>query len=219
MPLDILGLGLPRTGTKTLKKALEILGYQKCYHMYELRIHPEHISYWEAASDGAEVDWEKLFTGYCAATDYPAAYHWRTLLKRYPNALVILTVREPAAWYRSAKETVFKIANNIPNNNSPLAQRRRLWKRDMSKWLGEETDNAQLMLKKFAEHQQDVQSIVPTEHLLIYDVREGWEPLCSFLSKDIPNREFPWTNTTTDFLERQTRQELESYRDFDTSKK
>ena len=212
MSLDIIGAGLPRTGTKTLKKALEILGYRKCYHMYELGIHPEHIHYWEAASEGAEVDWETLFAGYRATTDYPAAYHWRSLLKYYPNAVVILTVRDPAQWYRSANETVFKIAEEIPPNNSPLAQRRRLWKRDMQKWFGEEIDNIELMLQKFEEHQKNVQNGVSAERLLIYEVSQGWEPLCSFLSQDIPDLEFPFENARADFLKRQTRLEVESYR-------
>ncbi len=168
------------------------------------------VSYWEAASNGVQVDWEVLLAGYRATTDYPAAYHWLSLWERYPNAVLILTVRDPATWYRSAKETVFKIAEQIPLDNSPLAKRRRLWKRDMHQWFGEEIDNAELVLQKFEEHQKHVQSVVPAEQLLIYEVRKGWEPLCSFFSKNIPDIEFPWENTTADFLENQTLLELKS---------
>ena len=95
MPLEVIGAGLGRTGTLSLKVALEELGFGPCYHMIELFGHPEHVELWEAASEGKPVDWEGLFGGYRATTDWPACSFYRELMQRYPDARVILTVRDP----------------------------------------------------------------------------------------------------------------------------
>ena len=106
--LKIIGAGFGRTGTLSLKVALERLGYTKCYHMLDLPSNPEHISYWEAAARGEPVDWPALFTGYQAIVDFPGCHFYRKLLDQYPQAKVILTTRDPDKWYTSALETILR---------------------------------------------------------------------------------------------------------------
>src|SRR5262245_55962758 len=109
MGLRVICAGLSRTGTFSLKRALEQLGVGRCYHMHELFGHPEHAAQWERAARGEAVDWEGLFAGYAAAADAPACLFWRELCEFYPDAKVILTVRDPSEWYASMRSTVVEV--------------------------------------------------------------------------------------------------------------
>src|SRR5215212_7838314 len=110
MSLEVIGAGFGRTGTMSLKVALEQLGYGPCYHMVELFEHPDHVERWEAAVRGEEpVDWEEVFAGYRATVDWPGAAFYKELSERYPEAKVILTVRDPDRWYESARNTIFTL--------------------------------------------------------------------------------------------------------------
>src|SRR5438094_934614 len=108
MAIRVIGAGLGRTGTLSLKAALEELGFTQCYHMIELLMHPEQVTYWEAASAGQPVDWDALFEGYQAVVDYPGCMYYRQLMEQYPEAKVLLSVRDPEKWYESARETIFQ---------------------------------------------------------------------------------------------------------------
>ncbi|MGH8933214.1 MAG: sulfotransferase family protein [Egibacteraceae bacterium] len=102
--LEVIGAGFGRTGTLSLKTALERLGFGQCYHGIELMRHPEHLPLWEAAVAG-EPDWAQLFAGYRACVDWPGVHFWRELVDAYPDAKVVLTVRDPRRWYASARNT------------------------------------------------------------------------------------------------------------------
>jgi hypothetical protein len=106
MALEVIGAGFGRTGTKSLKAALEELGFDPCYHMSELFGHPEHVELWEAAARGKSVDWNELLGGYRATTDWPACSFYEELMQSYPDAKVILTLRDPNRWYESTYNTV-----------------------------------------------------------------------------------------------------------------
>ena len=107
MSLKVIGAGFGRTGTKSLKQALEDLGFGPCYHMVEAFAHPEHVPVWEAAAQGEPVEWEDIFRGYQSAVDWPAAAFYAQLMARYPDARVILTVRDPDRWYESVLNTLY----------------------------------------------------------------------------------------------------------------
>src|ERR1700761_2008202 len=111
MPLDVIGAGLGRTGTLSLKEALETLGFAKCYHMIEALPHADHIRLWDAASRGEPVDWERLFDGYRATVDWPGCSFYREFMERYPDAKVILSVRDADRWYDSARATIYYVRN------------------------------------------------------------------------------------------------------------
>jgi hypothetical protein len=95
MTLKVIGAGFGRTGTSSLKQALEDLGFGPCHHMTEVIAHPQQVPVWEAAMNGEPVEWEDVFHAYQSAVDWPSAAFYEPLMERYPDARVILTVRDP----------------------------------------------------------------------------------------------------------------------------
>jgi hypothetical protein len=211
--MKAIGAGFGRTGTLSLKVALERLGYTKCYHMFDLPSNPEHISYWEAAARGDSVDWPSLFTGYQAIIDFPGCCFYRKLLDHYPQAKVILTTRDPEEWYASALKTIYKpkpsleliltIVSRIPFSRKV----RRLPKvmltinRIVFKgFFDGRFKDKQHALAVYQRHYDEVLQTVPPQQLLVYSVKEGWGPLCTFLEVSVPPDEpFPHANTGGDF--------------------
>ena len=126
MALSVIGAGFGRTGTLSLRIALERLGLGPCYHMLEVFEHPEHIEVWNRAADGREVDWEALFRGYRSAVDWPVCAFYQELASRYPEAKVILTVRDPERWYRSAVDTIFPVMTGPPADDPVAAAQARM---------------------------------------------------------------------------------------------
>lgn len=113
MTLEVIGAGFGRTGTMSLKVALEELGFEPCYHMSEVFTHPEHVELWRAAAQGEPVEWEQIFGGYRATVDWPACTFYGELMENYPDAKVILTVRDPQRWYESAYNTIYTIDRRV----------------------------------------------------------------------------------------------------------
>ena len=106
MGLDVIGPGFGRTGTNSLKLALEHLGFGPCHHMFEVRDKPEQLPHWEAAANGEEMNWHAVFDGYRSQVDWPGARFWRELVRFYPDAKVVLTVRDPDEWFDSVQATI-----------------------------------------------------------------------------------------------------------------
>lgn len=204
--LRVIGAGFGRTGTYSLKTALQQLGAGPTYHMMEVLSHPEHVPLWEAAGDGKPVDWEKLFEGYTSALDWPASAFYRELMDVYPDAKVILTVRDPDRWYESGRNTIFpRDTPGLESDVSPEMQAHKAMARKLlwdGIFDGRITDPAYAM-DVFTRHNQTVQERVPPERLLVYNVKEGWEPLCTFLGVPMPaGLEFPHLNDTVSFNQR-----------------
>ncbi len=201
MALSVIGAGFGRTGTLSLRLALDRLGLGPCYHMLEVFEHPEHIPVWERAADGEEVDWDGLFHFYRSAVDWPVCAFYRELADRYPDAKVILTVREPERWYRSAMETIFPIMTGSPAGNDPvaLAQARMATKVILEQTFGGRVNDRRHAIAVYEQHVEEVRRTVPAERLLVYEVAEGWGPLCRFLGLAEPPEPFPRVNTTEDF--------------------
>jgi hypothetical protein len=212
MTIEVIGAGFGRTGTTSLKAALEQLGFGPCYHMIELFEHPEHVERWEAAVRGEPVDWEEVFRGYRATVDWPGAAFYEELTERYPHAKVILTVREPERWYESTLNTIYGTRRTA---TSPLFGALGLFVpfvRNMKRATGIVNDLAwkgafggrfedrKHAVAVFERLNEDVKERVPSERLLVYDVKEGWAPLCEFLGVEAPEDEpFPHLNDTTTF--------------------
>jgi hypothetical protein len=196
MSLDVIGAGFGRTGTTSLKLALEHLGFTRCHHMTEVRRHPETAVHWEAAAAGKPVDWEALLAGYRAVVDWPACYFYRELARVYPDAKVILTLRDPDAWFRSTQATIFRPEHAKRIENEPIAGvvRNTIW----ATFDGRQNDREHA-LAVYEQHISEVQRTIAPERLLVYDVAEGWEPLCGFLGVPIPGEPFPHANTSADF--------------------
>lgn len=204
MTLKVLGAGLGRTGTLSLKLALERLLGGRCYHMLELRQRlPEQVRYWHAAAHGESIDWDQIFHDYIAAVDEPVSLMWETLMDVYPEAPVILSVRAPDSWWRSANETIMAVKRMAPPPDEPDHQ---LW-HDMIMKLYERqypggTEDAEAAKAAFSEHIRRVKATVPAERLLVWEVSEGWQPICDKLGLPVPDEPFPHTNTRQEFRER-----------------
>lgn len=199
MPLDVIGAGLGRTGTTSLKLALEHLGIARCHHMTEVFHHPETAGLWEAAAEGKPVDWEALLAGYRAAVDWPACHFYRDLARIYPNAKVILTVRDPESWFRSTQATIFGFADVAEVAKRPMGGF--MLKAILPTFDGRVHDREHA-IAVYERHNAEVRRAIAPERLLVYDVAQGWEPLCRFLGVPIPSESFPHANTTEDFRQR-----------------
>jgi Sulfotransferase domain len=205
MPLKVIGAGLGRTGTLSLKVALEELGFSKCYHMTEVFANKGHAQVWDAAARGEPVDWEALFRGYQAIVDWPGCNFYRELLRLYPEAKVILTVRDPEPWYDSAHQTIYYARIVYPGWIAPFVPRiKRLLKMlDRLIWDGTfegRFEDKPYAIEVFNRHNEEVRRVVPSDRLLVYEVKEGWEPLCSFLGVPVPEgKPFPHLNDAEQF--------------------
>lgn len=116
MTIKVIGAGLGRTGTLSLKVALEILGFSKCYHIDQMLQYPEHMIFWENASQGKPVDWDALFKGYQATVDFPWSCYYPQLIQHYPDAKVVLTIRSSEQWYESTLNTIYKVGRSPAKN-------------------------------------------------------------------------------------------------------
>ena len=199
MTIRVLGAGMGRTGTKSLQAAFEKLGYAKCHHMVELLRNPAQAKVWMAAYRGEAVDWQALLADYQATTDWPACRFYAELLREYPDAKVVLTVRDRERWYESVRETIYPWSTQAPawfvRLIPPLHALRTLSKHNI--WEGEfggRFEDREHALTVFDAHIEAVQREVPADQLLVYSVEEGWEPLCQFLGHPVPTEPFPHLN-------------------------
>ena len=211
MGLEVIGAGFGRTGTMSLKVALEELGFGPCYHMSEVFENPEHVEQWEAAREG-RADWEELFRGYRATVDWPGAAFYEELMQRYPGAKVILTVRDPERWYESVRSTIYNVQSiasspvlTLSGIFVPRVKQLRRVARMASKLAWEDVFGGRFEERGYAigvfeRWNDEVKRRVPAERLLVYEVKDGWEPLCDFLEVAVPEgRPFPHLNDAEAF--------------------
>ena len=207
MALKIIGAGYGRTGTMSLKHALEILGFGPCYHMIELTNQPERVGHWLQAARGKNPQWDTLFEGYHSVADFPGCLYYQPLMQAYPEAKVILTVRDSESWYRSARHTIFKAYPSREQlayifRNYLFSERVRqlmqvgwlIQKAIFWQTFHMRQYNRSKAIARYNEHNAAVMKQVPPGKLLVYNVKDGWEPLCHFLQVPIPEVPFPQTN-------------------------
>lgn len=216
MSIKIIGAGLPRTGTNTLKVALATLGYcNHVYHMKELLVNPERLHYWKTLDETGDTNWEALYEGYDGTVDFPGYPWYKEHMKRYPDAKVILTVRGFESWYKSVDSTVFRAGPQTPVEKIKMLSKLLLSSRarkvvKVIKWFKKVFFAERLQgkfgdkefAKKFWEnHIAEVKAHVPADKLLVYDVSEGWGPLCNFLGVKEPKDPIPHLNKKENFKE------------------
>jgi len=208
--VNVIGAGFGRTGTASLKAALETLGFVPCYHMYEVFEHPQHADFWGAAWRGEPVDWDSILGGYEATVDWPACTFYRELLERHPDAKVLLSVRDPERWYESTRNTIYELTKLSGHSLfsrgglallslfmfgtftiRPLQIAEEIVLRGTFDGKFEDKHHA---IEVFNRHNEEVRRRVPKERLLIYEVKEGWGPLCEFLGVEEPDKPFPRLN-------------------------
>ncbi|MFQ5698703.1 MAG: sulfotransferase family protein [Myxococcota bacterium] len=205
MTLGVLGAGFGRTGTLSLKLALERLGFGPCYHMLEVMAHPEHSPLWSAAGDGEPVDWDTLFEGYRAAVDWPACRFWRELAQAFPAARIVLSVREPERWYESARATIFQAMQLPLPPEAPewvRAQRDMARKLVLEQTFGGRFEDRDHAIAVYQQHNRDVERAFSPDRLLVHEPAQGWQPLCEFLDTPVPDAPYPRVNSTEEFQSR-----------------
>jgi len=187
--VKLIGAGFGRTGTTSLKAALEKLGFDPCYHMTEVFAHPDHADFWVAAWHGEPVDWDGVLGDYEATVDWPACTFYKELMRRNPEARVLLSVRDPERWYESTRSTIYELT--FTGRRSSLAK-------DII-WQGTfdgRFEDKSYAIEVFERHNEEVKRHVSRENLLVYEVKEGWGPLCEFLDVPVPDEPFPYLNDT-----------------------
>jgi len=192
MTVEVIGAGLGRTGTLSLKFALERIGFGPCYHMAEFMGHvPEHLPAWLEAIEG-RADWDAVFDGYVATVDYPGCTYWRELIAKWPEAKVILTIRDPDAWFESANSTVLSQRMRNMLAASPIA---RFMEATVHGDFGDRIDDRDFMTGYFRRWNEEVIAEVPADKLLVFHAKDGWEPLCEFLGVPVPAEPYPRVNS------------------------
>lgn len=208
MPLEVIGPGFGRTGTNSLKLALEHLGFGPCHHMFEVRDKPELLPDWEAAADGETVDWNKVFSGYRSQVDWSGARYWRELSRHFPKAKVILSVRDPDAWFDSVQATIAPFVSARGKHASPHvnAIAEMAHKAIVAQLFDGRISEREHAIRVFKKHIAEVQAEIPAHRLLTFDLRDGWQPLCDFLEVEAPDVAFPRTNSSKEFVDEEWKQ-------------
>ena len=196
MQLQVVGAGVGRTGTHSLKLAVEQLLGGPCHHMAEILGDPTQVPGWTDAIEGRPVDWSALLAGYRSIVDWPGGAFWRELSAANPDALVLLSVRDPESWYRSASNTIFLAFDRMPPELMPWMNTMRTLLRDR---FSDRFDDPTAMMDAFERHNVAVRQEVPAARLLEWTPGDGWEPICERLGLAVPAEPFPVTNTTNEF--------------------
>ncbi len=199
--MQVIGLGVGRTGTLSLKLALERLGFAPCHHMLEVEDNlAAQVPLWKAALDG-HPDWEAIYNGYQSAVDWPTAGFARELIAAYPKSKFILTTRSPESWAESFSQTIGKLL--LEKDSFPA---------ELQDWLGMVVRvvtktgfppglSVPDLMATFTAHNEAVIAALPPNRLLVFHVREGWAPLCEFLGTPVPDEPFPRRNDRKEFWE------------------
>jgi hypothetical protein len=196
MVLKVIGTGFGRTGTDSMRHALNILGFGPAHHMYEIIHDPEQKRLWRAAVWDGIRDWHKLFDGFNSCVDWPSALYWHELIEVYPNAKVILTWRTPESWWASVQKTLIPAMQNDSDPGSVG--------RGIAKTVFDNNLDRENVLRRYEENIEAVKSIVPAERLLIHKLGDGWGPLCAHLGVAVPSDPYPHGNTAAEFQARRS---------------
>jgi sulfotransferase family protein len=200
MTLRVVGAGLGRTGTHSLKNALELLLGGPCYHMIEVFGRPDDIAVWHDAIKGDPPDWNTFLAEYESAVDWPACSFWREISAANPGATILLSTRESAdAWWKSASQTIFQVANQPPTDDPMLEQQRAMALDMFSVTFTPNWQDETEAKRAYEAHNADVRASVPADKLIDWQPRDGWAPICAQLGLPVPTEPFPHVNTTDDF--------------------
>jgi Sulfotransferase domain len=202
MTLEVIGSGFGRTGTSSLKIALEILGFGPCHHMDEVLEDPSQVALWQAIAAGGAVDPAAVFAGYRSQVDWPGAHIWRQSAARFPAARVLHSVRPEESWWNSYARTIGKLMSlyrGLPIPPHVLDMMTAADQMIVQDTLGGKPLDREACLAAYRARQAQVQAEIAPERLLIFDVVQGWEPLCAFLGVPVPDQPFPRRNDAAEF--------------------
>ena len=198
MTLRVVGAGLPRTGTRSLKTALEVLLGGACYHMSEVFQRPEDVDVWRAAAGGEAPDWTAFPSGCVAAIDWPASIFWRELADAHPDGVILLSTRRDATeWWESCDATILRYARG----DRPLDDENWLamFREQLTREIGEDWDDATTAQAHYERHNTAVRAEAPADRLVEFPAGAGWEPLCTALGVPVPDEPFPHVNARAEW--------------------
>jgi hypothetical protein len=202
-PFRVVGAGLGRTGTLSLKLALEKLLGAPCYHMMEVFAHPEHVEPWQRAARGEMPDWRALMDGYGAGVDWPAGAYWQEMSEAFPEAIILLSVRDLDAWWESADQTIFPNLRKPPPADPPFFADWHAMVLDMmAARFTVSLDDREACIEAARRHNDHVRATASPERLLEWSPGDGWEPLCRALDLPVPDEPFPHRNSREEFQAR-----------------
>jgi hypothetical protein len=199
MALKVVGAGFGRTGTLSLKNALEKIGFGPCYHMIEVFPRPEHVPMWHQLAFTGVMDWDQVFRDFQSTVDWPGARWWREIAAFYPNAKVLLSVRDPEAWYQSMTDTIYQpMKNPTPDglSESMRLQNEMARRAILADTFDNRFEDKAHAIGVFNRHIEEVRAAIDPKRLLVFDVLEGWPALCRFLEAAVPSEPFPRLNDT-----------------------
>jgi len=210
--MNVIGAGVGRTGTLSLKAALERLGFGPCFHGRHVLDHPDRLPLWQAAAAGQPVDWNAVLAGYASTVDWPGAAFWRQLADAFPTAKIILTVRDADGWYASVHNTIFRMFGDGPADDRVAEARRIVPGLDVFTsfhrrmiwdgfFAGRFADR-EYAIRTYEAHNAAVLREAPADRLLVIEPGSGWEPLCAFLGVDVPDEPYPHLNDPDKFWAR-----------------
>ena len=202
MSIIVIGAVFGRTGTLSLKSALERLGFDPCYHMVEVIERPGHRDKWLRTAHSGNVDWS-VFDGFQSVVDWPAVRYWRDLIEHYPSAKVVLSLRDPESWYKSVTDTIYTRLTTPLSADAPdddRTHRAMATKIVLQDTFGGRFADKKHALEVFERHNASVRESVEPSRLLVFRAKDGWEPLCRFLDRPIPDEPYPRLNDTATFL-------------------
>lgn len=207
MPLSVIGAGYPRTGTLSLKMALEYLGFGPCHHMIEVIHHPDQAVLWGRAYDEDGIDFEQVFAGYRSCCDSPSCFMYREIAARYPDAKVVLSIRNAESWWNSASATVMA-SGGAPGPTVPMLEKIGKYAQRHNRPIVDVVNpDRESEMAAFNRHNEEVMKTISPERLLVFEAKQGWEPLCKFLGVPVPTIPYPRVNTTEEFQTRITKGE------------
>jgi hypothetical protein len=201
MALKVIGSGFGRTGTMSMKLALEQLGFGPCHHMIEVVQNPAQPAVWKAVAAGEKVDWSEVFRGYNSQVDWPGAAVWRETSLAFPHAKVLHTERPEDVWWNSFTVTIGKFFNLLPNLPLPpeIADSFRTMKTLFIKEQFGDPVERDRAIASYRRNNQMVRDTIPADRLLVFDITQGWGPLCRFLDVTEPETPFPSSNHRAEF--------------------
>jgi hypothetical protein len=195
--LQVVGAGLGRTGTASLKLGLEQLLGGRCYHMFEVAKRPEDTTVWADAYAGALPDWHALFADFTAAVDWPAAPFWREISDAFPDAVIVLSLRDPDSWWKSASETIFRALETYEAPDAPDDDWTRMGRNMIAAFTPDWRDETAAKAA-YTAHVEHVRATAPPDRLVEWRASDGWAPLCSALGLAVPSTPFPHVNASAE---------------------
>lgn len=193
MTLEVIGAGFGRTGTDSMREALNLLGIGPCHHMMEVMAHDEQKRLWRAFVKGEPIGWDRLLAGYASCVDWPTAHYWRELSRSYPKAKVVLTYRSAESWWESFSKTLLPVmqSSTEPDSLGSALVRDRVF--------GGRPHERAHAIAVYDANVAAVKAEIPPDRLLVHAAGDGWAPLCAFLGRPVPAQPYPSRNSADDF--------------------